>query len=171
MTDQNCWNIYTYESRKILVSGADKNCIITFWCISRKRLARSYTRFWIRKLYPKPYPHRSIVHTRRFKRNSTAIWERFMIVMSLFAVRLQFGIWNHIWNLSELHPLRASSSIFSCAPRMFLFFVNVEPPCHLVTCERTTDFGHKFVTVTTTSTAFESPVWTTLNKSNAQVSI
>ncbi len=42
--DQNCRNIYTYEWRKIRVSVADKNCTITFWCISRKRLARSY---WI----------------------------------------------------------------------------------------------------------------------------
>ncbi len=32
------------KRRKIRVSGANKNCIITFWCISRKWLARSY---WI----------------------------------------------------------------------------------------------------------------------------
>ncbi len=41
-TDQNCRNIYTNERRKIRVNGADKNCIITFWCISKKWLAGSY---------------------------------------------------------------------------------------------------------------------------------
>ncbi len=35
---------YTYECRKIRVSSANKNCIITFWCISITRLALSY---WI----------------------------------------------------------------------------------------------------------------------------
>ncbi len=46
-TDQNCPNVYTYERRKIQVSSADKNCIITFWCsIRRNRLSRSY---WIPK--------------------------------------------------------------------------------------------------------------------------
>ncbi len=43
-TDQNCGNVCTYERRKIRVSGADKNCIITFCSILRKRLAHSY---WI----------------------------------------------------------------------------------------------------------------------------
>ncbi len=41
-TDQNCRNIYTYERRKIWVSGADKNCINIFLCISRKWLAHCY---------------------------------------------------------------------------------------------------------------------------------
>ncbi len=41
-TDQNYDNVYTFELRKIQVSGTDKNSIITFWCISRKQLARSY---------------------------------------------------------------------------------------------------------------------------------
>ncbi len=35
-TDQNCWSVYIYERRKIWVSGADKNCIINFWCIAKK---------------------------------------------------------------------------------------------------------------------------------------
>ncbi len=46
-TDQNCQNVYAYERRKIWVSGADKRCIITVWCISRKRLVHSY---WIPNL-------------------------------------------------------------------------------------------------------------------------
>ncbi len=41
-TDQNCRNVCTYEIR---FSGADKNCIIIFWCISRNRLARAPTGF------------------------------------------------------------------------------------------------------------------------------
>ncbi len=32
---------------------------------------------------------------------------------------------------------------------IFLFFVTVELPCHLVVCERTRDYGQMFVTVTT----------------------
>ncbi len=40
-TDQNCRSSYTNECRKIRVSSSDKNCIITFWCISRKPLAHS----------------------------------------------------------------------------------------------------------------------------------
>ncbi len=41
-TDHNCCKVCTYECRKIWVSGAVKNCIITFWCISRKQIVCSY---------------------------------------------------------------------------------------------------------------------------------
>ncbi len=73
----------------------------------------------------------------------------YSFVMSLSAIRYQFGISNLSWNLSESHPLGASSSIFGCARRIFLFFVTVEPPCCFAMCEWTSDYSHRFVTVTT----------------------
>ncbi len=46
--DQNCRTVYTYERGKKLVSDVDKNCIIAFCCISRKRIGRFY---WIPNLW------------------------------------------------------------------------------------------------------------------------
>ncbi len=82
-------------------------------------------------------------------RGLNAIREGFVIVISPFTVRLRFRISNYIWNFGKSRPLRASSDVFGCTRRIFLFFVTIELPCHLVMCERASDYSRRFVKVTT----------------------
>ncbi len=58
LTNQNCWNVYTHECKKIRASSADKNFIITFWCIlENNQLAP--TGFQIREYFKIVCPHNS----------------------------------------------------------------------------------------------------------------
>ncbi len=84
----------------------------------------------------------------QFEHNLAAIREGFLIMTSPSSVRLQYRISNPIWNFGEFRPLWASLAIFGCAWKIFLFFVTVKPPCHLIMCERTCDCSRRFVTVT-----------------------
>ncbi len=97
--------------------------------------------------------------------SSITIREWFVIVMLLSTVQLQFGILNRVWNLSELHPFRASSVVlrgFFC----FLWLSNHLVALSCVNDERIRDYSHRFITVTARQPQLQilsnRHVWTTL---------
>ncbi len=63
-------------------------------------------------------------------------------------IHSQIVVWDFRSHL-KFKRIAFASSIFGCAQRIFLFCVNVEPPYHLVVCEQTSDYSHRFLTVST----------------------
>ncbi len=84
----------------------------------------------------------SVVHSIWFKCDSRVVRDCDVTIRGLIVVR---GFKSHL----KFERIASSSSIFGHAREIFLFFVTVESPCRLVMCERTSDYSHMFITVTT----------------------
>ncbi len=96
----------------------------------------------------RPY---SVIHKMQFERNLRVICDHDVTICGLIAIQ---DFKPHL----KFERIASASSIFGCAWRIFLVFVIVKPPCRLVLCEWTSDYGRRFVTVTARQLQLQ-PLW------------
>ncbi len=93
-------------------------------------------------------PHSREVVQMWFELDSRAVCDCDVTIHGLIAVR---DFKPHLKFKRIVFP----SSVFVCGRRIFLFFVTAKLPCHLVMCERTSNYSHRLITVTTRRTQLQ----------------
>ncbi len=93
------------------------------------------------KMYRKHKPCSYDTVRMQFDHDSRMVRDHHVIVRGSIVIR-DFKL--HL----KFEQIEFASNIFGCTRRIFLLFVTAEPPFHLAMCEQTSDYSHRFITVT-----------------------